>query len=69
MLKTLVLDRVSSPITKRAYDMALDEFLRWFQHPGFTKATVSACRYPWKPAASGSSSIIITMSAFPPRVP
>ena len=53
--KTLVLDSVSSPITKRVYNMALDEFLAWFQHaprPGFTKATVSACRYPWKTGAS-----------------
>jgi hypothetical protein len=40
-LKTLVLDSVSSPITKRVYNMALDEFLGWFQQaprPGFTKA-------------------------------
>jgi hypothetical protein len=44
-LKALVLDSVSSPITKRVYNMALDEFLRWFQQaprPGFTKAAVSA---------------------------
>ena len=26
-LKTLVLDSVSSPITKRVYNMALDEFM------------------------------------------
>jgi hypothetical protein len=31
-LKTLVLDSVSSPITKRVYNMALDEFMAWFQH-------------------------------------
>ena len=29
-LKTLVLDSVSSPITKRVYKMALDEFMSWF---------------------------------------
>ena len=43
----LVLDSVSSPITKRVYNMALDEFIDWFQkapRPGFTKATVSAWR-------------------------
>ena len=43
-LKTLVLDSVSSPITKRVYNMALDEFLSWFQQaprPGFSKACVS----------------------------
>ncbi len=41
-LKTLVLDSVSSPITKRVYNMALDEFYAWFQQgprSGFTKAT------------------------------
>jgi hypothetical protein len=46
-LKQLVLDSVSSPITKRVYNMALDEFMAWFQQeprPGFTKATVSAWR-------------------------
>ena len=40
-LKTLVFDSVSSPITKRVYNMALNEFLAWFQQaprPGFTKA-------------------------------
>ena len=43
----LVLDSASSPITKRVYNMALNEFLAWFQQSrrnGFTKATVSAWR-------------------------
>jgi hypothetical protein len=46
-LKALVLDSVSSPITKRAYNIALNEFMAWFQQaprPGFTKATVNAWR-------------------------
>ena len=30
-LKALVLDSVSSPITKRVYNMALNEFLVWFK--------------------------------------
>ena len=30
-LKALVLDSVSSPITKRMYSMALNEFMGWFQ--------------------------------------
>jgi hypothetical protein len=30
-LKALVLDGVSSPITKRVYNMALNEFRAWFQ--------------------------------------
>jgi predicted DCC family thiol-disulfide oxidoreductase YuxK len=29
-LKAMVLDSVSSPITKRVYNMALNEFLAWF---------------------------------------
>jgi hypothetical protein len=40
-LKALVLDSVSSPITRRVYNMALDEFMAWYRHeprPGFTKA-------------------------------
>ena len=47
-LKRLVLDSVSSPITRRVCNMALDEFMVWFrQEPrpgGFCKATVSAWR-------------------------
>jgi hypothetical protein len=65
-LKALVLDRVSSPITKRVYNMALNEFLAWFQQaprPGFTKATVSAWRVSLGDRKLGSSSILIRMSA------
>jgi site-specific recombinase XerD len=65
-LKTFVLDSVSSPITKRVYNMALDEFMGWFQQaprPGFTKATVSAWRVSLEDRGLGSSSIIIRMSA------
>jgi integrase/recombinase XerD len=60
-LKALVLDSVSSPITKRVYNMALDEFVGWFQQgprPGFTKATVSAWRVSLEDRGLGSSSII-----------
>jgi site-specific recombinase XerD len=65
-LKALVLDSVSSPITKRVYSMTLDEFLAWYQQeprPGFTKATVSAWRVSLEARGLGSSSIIIRMSA------
>jgi hypothetical protein len=44
-LKSLVLDSVSSPITRRVYNLWLDEFLAWFgqeARPGFNEATVSA---------------------------
>jgi integrase len=65
-LKALVLDSVSSPITKRVYNMALEEFLNWFRQaprPGFSKATVSAWRASLESRRLGSSSIIIRMSA------
>ena len=45
-LKSLVLDSVSSPITRRVYNLGLDEFIAWFpQEPrraGFTRARVTA---------------------------
>ena len=65
-LKALVLDSVSSPITRRVYNMALDEFIAWFKlapRSGFTKATVSAWRVSLEARGLGSSSIIIRMSA------
>src|SRR5712692_9859618 len=65
-LKALVLDSVSSPITRRVYNMALDEFFVWFRlepRPGFSKATVSAWRASLEARKLGSSSIIIRMSA------
>src|SRR3974377_2128484 len=65
-LKAMVLDSVSSPITKRVYNMALDEFLAWFRQmprPGFTKGTLSAWRASLEERHLGSSSIIIRMSA------
>ena len=46
-LKALVLDSVSSPITKRVCNLALDELIAWFglePRLGFTKATVNAWR-------------------------
>ncbi len=61
-LKALVLDSVSSPITKRVYNMALDDSSRR-RGPGFTKATVSAWRVSLEARGLGSSSIIISMSA------
>jgi integrase len=65
-LKTLVLDSVSSPITRRVYNMALDEFMAWFRQeprPGFSKATVSAWRVSLEARGLGSSSISIRLSA------
>ena len=65
-LKTLVLDSVSSPITRRMYNMALDEFIAWYHEeprPGFTKATVSAWRVSLEARGLSSSSISVRLSA------
>lgn len=65
-LKGMVLDSVSSPITKRMYNMALNQFMDWFQQaprPGFIKATVSAWRVSLEERRLESSSIITRMSA------
>src|ERR1017187_2615306 len=59
-LKALVLDSVSSPITKRVYNLGLDEFFAWFAQeprPGFTKATLSAWRVALEARGLGSLSI------------
>src|SRR5438045_2834521 len=59
-LKMLVLDSVSSPITKRVYNLGLDEFFEWFgrePRPGFTKATVSAWRVALEARGLGPVSI------------
>ena len=65
-LKALVLDSVSSPITKRVYNMALNEFLDWFRQaprPGFSKATVSAWRASLETRGLGSSSPCFPLQA------
>ena len=36
-LKTLVLDSVSSPITRRVYNMALHEFIGWYRQADRSK--------------------------------
>src|SRR5271170_8011122 len=65
-LKALVLDSVSSPITKRVYNLGLDEFFKWYeQEPrsGFTKATVSAWRVSLEARRLGSVSINVRITA------
>src|ERR1039458_5508675 len=65
-LKALVLDSVSSPITKRVYNLGLDEFIAWYgqePRPGFTKATVSAWRVALESRALGSVSINVRITA------
>jgi hypothetical protein len=65
-LKALVLDSVSSPITKRVYNLGLDEFFQWFsQEPraGFTKATVAAWRVVLEARGLGAVSINVRITA------
>jgi len=65
-LKALVLDSVSSPITKRVYNLGLNEFFAWYgQEPraGFTKATVSAWRVALEARGLGSVSINVRITA------
>jgi site-specific recombinase XerD len=65
-LKALVLDSVSSPHTRRVYNLALDEFIRWYRNEtqlGFSKATVAAWRTSLEARGLGSSSINIRLSA------
>src|SRR5579871_5697645 len=65
-LKALVLDSVSSPITKRVYNLGLDEFFAWYtQEPraGFTKATVAAWRVTLVARGLGAVSINVRITA------
>src|SRR5664279_4353520 len=65
-LKSLVLDSVSSPITRRVYNLGLDEFFAWYgsePRPGFTKATVSAWRVALEARGLGAVSINVRITA------
>jgi site-specific recombinase XerD len=65
-LKALVLDSVSSPITRRVYNLGLDEFIAWYMlepRAGFTKATVSAWRVVLEGRGLGSVSINVRITA------
>src|SRR5580698_1257050 len=66
-LKSLVLDSVSSPITKRVYNLGLDEFIAWFaaapRPAGFSKATVAAWRVALEARGLGPISINVRITA------
>jgi site-specific recombinase XerD len=62
-MKALVLDSVSSPLTRRAYGKALDEFLSWSRGRGFTKAIVNEYRAALEARGLKSSSINQKLSA------
>ncbi len=66
-LKALVLDSVSSPITRRVYNLGLDEFIAWYtagpRPAGFTKATVIAWRVALETRGLGPVSINVRITA------
>src|SRR5260370_40008310 len=65
-LKRLVLDSVSSPITRRVYNLGLDEFFEGYgrePRPGFTKATVAAWRVALEARGLGAVSINVRITA------
>jgi site-specific recombinase XerD len=65
-LKGLVLDSVSSPITRRVYNLGLDEFFEWYglePRPGFTKATVAAWRVALEARGLGAVSINVRITS------
>ena len=65
-LKRLVLDSVSSPITRRVYNLGRDEFFEWYgrePRPGFTKATVAAWRVALEARGLGAVSINVRITA------
>src|ERR1700689_485334 len=66
-LKALVLDSVSSPITRRVYNLGLGEFIAWFtlepRPAGFTKATVTAWRVALEARGLGPISINVRITA------
>src|SRR5215813_3442817 len=65
-LKALVLDSVSSPITRRVYNLGLDEFFAWYgqeARPGFTKPTVAAWRVALEARKLGAVSINVRITA------
>src|SRR5262245_64924873 len=66
ILTPLVLDSVSSPSTKRVYNLGLDEFFAWFRlepRAGFTKATVAAWRVALEARGLGAVSINVRITA------
>jgi len=66
-LKGLVLDSVSSPITRRVYNLGLDEFSDWYmlepRPGGFTKVTVMAWRVALEGRGLGPISINVRLTA------
>ena len=67
-MQSLVLDGLSSPHTRRAYEQALDEFLIWLcadKARPFTKAAVQRYRTELQAKGLASASVNVRISAIP----
>ena len=65
-LKALVLDSVTSPHSRRAYDKALDDFLDWYRsapRESFTKAVVQEYRAKLEADGLAASTINVRLAA------
>jgi site-specific recombinase XerD len=65
-LKSLVLDAVTSKHSRRAYEVALDGFIEWWEsegRPAFTKATVQAYRAKLEGDGLAAATINVRLSA------
>src|SRR5215218_7053122 len=65
-IKSLVLDSVRSPHTRRAYDRVLSEFLAWCLATGadgFTKATVQTYRSSLEARGLSASAVNVQLAA------
>src|SRR5687767_3422741 len=65
-MKSLVLDSVRSPHTRRSYDRALSEFLAWCMATGahgFTKATVQSYRSELEARGLSASAVNVQLAA------
>jgi integrase len=63
VLKSLVLDAVSSPLTKRQYEIALDRFIGWASGRTFSKPLVNQYRSHLEGLAFSASTINQALSA------
>src|SRR5260370_15818809 len=65
-LKSLALDSVTSPHSKRAYDSALNHFLAWYHsefRPPISKAVVNAYKAQLEEAGLSASTINVRLAA------
>lgn len=65
-IKSLVLDAVSSPHTRRSYDLSLTRFLNWYRAaggPGLNKATIQRYRVELEGQGLSASSLNVHLSA------